>query len=31
LAFEHWLDPGNFDAAGRQRHSLSSFTQNALL
>jgi RimJ/RimL family protein N-acetyltransferase len=23
-AFEHWLDPGNFDAAGRQRQSLAS-------
>jgi RimJ/RimL family protein N-acetyltransferase len=28
-AFERWLDPGNFDAAGRQRHSLSSFTHSA--
>jgi RimJ/RimL family protein N-acetyltransferase len=25
-AFERWLDPGNFDAAGRQRISLSSLT-----
>jgi len=24
-AFEHWLDPANFDAAGRQRASLSRF------
>jgi RimJ/RimL family protein N-acetyltransferase len=24
--FEAWLDPGNFDASGRQRRSLSSFT-----
>jgi RimJ/RimL family protein N-acetyltransferase len=24
-AFEAWLDPANFDAAGRQRRSLSSF------
>jgi RimJ/RimL family protein N-acetyltransferase len=24
-AFEHWLDPQNFDAAGRQRQSLSRF------
>jgi RimJ/RimL family protein N-acetyltransferase len=23
-AFERWLDPANFDAAGRQRHSLAS-------
>ena len=29
--FECWLDPGNFDAAGRQRHSLSSFAQDARL
>jgi RimJ/RimL family protein N-acetyltransferase len=26
-AFERWLDPANFDAAGRQRQSLSAFTQ----
>ena len=25
-AFEKWLDPGNFDEAGRQRTSLSAFT-----
>jgi RimJ/RimL family protein N-acetyltransferase len=25
-AFERWLDPDNFDAAGRQRHSLSKLT-----
>jgi hypothetical protein len=25
-AHEAWLDPGNFDAAGRQRRSLSSLT-----
>jgi RimJ/RimL family protein N-acetyltransferase len=25
-AFERWLDPDNFDANGRQRQSLSSFT-----
>jgi RimJ/RimL family protein N-acetyltransferase len=24
-AFEHWLDPGNFDADGQQRRSLASF------
>ncbi len=24
-AFERWLDPGNFDAAGRQKASLASF------
>jgi hypothetical protein len=24
-AFEAWLDPGNFDADGRQRRSLASF------
>ena len=29
--FECWLDPGNFDAAGWQRHSLSSFAQDARL
>jgi len=29
--FECLLDPGNFDAAGRQRHSLSSFAQDARL
>jgi RimJ/RimL family protein N-acetyltransferase len=23
--FERWLDPGNFDAGGQQRHSLASF------
>jgi hypothetical protein len=23
-AFERWLDPSNFDTAGRQRQSLSS-------
>jgi RimJ/RimL family protein N-acetyltransferase len=28
-AFEQWLDPGNFDATGRQRRSLSSFSQSA--
>jgi RimJ/RimL family protein N-acetyltransferase len=27
-AFERWLDPGNFDGAGRQRRSLSSFTRS---
>jgi RimJ/RimL family protein N-acetyltransferase len=26
-AFERWLDPSNFDAAGRQRRSLSSLTR----
>jgi len=26
-AFEKWLDPGNFDAAGRQRISLSTLNQ----
>ena len=25
-AFQRWLDPANFDAAGRQRESLSSLT-----
>jgi hypothetical protein len=29
LAFERWLGPGNFDAAGQQRQSLSSFTRQA--
>ena len=28
-AFERWLDPGNFDADGRQRISLSSLTRAA--
>jgi RimJ/RimL family protein N-acetyltransferase len=28
-AFERWLDPGNFDAAGRQRQSLSDLTSHA--
>jgi RimJ/RimL family protein N-acetyltransferase len=28
-AFETWLDPGNFDAAGRQRQSLSALTKRA--
>jgi RimJ/RimL family protein N-acetyltransferase len=28
-AFEHWLEPGNFDAAGQQRQSLSSLTRDA--
>ncbi len=28
-AFERWLDPGNFDAAGRQRRSLASFQSEA--
>ena len=28
-AFERWLDPGNFHAAGRQRQSLSTFRPNA--
>jgi RimJ/RimL family protein N-acetyltransferase len=27
-AFERWLDPGNFDGAGSQRRSLSSFTRH---
>ena len=26
-----WLDPGNFDAEGRQRQSLSSLTEPVLL
>ena len=26
-AFERWLDPGNFDASGKQRSSLSSLTR----
>jgi hypothetical protein len=25
-AYTQWLDPDNFDAAGRQRHAMSSFT-----
>jgi RimJ/RimL family protein N-acetyltransferase len=29
-AFEHWLDPDNFDPAGQQRQSLSSFRQSAV-
>lgn len=29
-AFEAWLSPGNFDAAGRQRQSLSAMTAAAL-
>ena len=29
-AFERWLDPGNFDAHGRQRESLSALTRAAL-
>ncbi len=28
-AFEEWLSPDNFDAAGHQRHSLASFSRNA--
>jgi RimJ/RimL family protein N-acetyltransferase len=28
-AFERWLDPANFDAAGRQRQSLASFRTSA--
>ena len=28
-AFERWLDPANFDAAGRQRQSLASFRSPA--
>jgi RimJ/RimL family protein N-acetyltransferase len=28
-AFERWLDPGNFDAAGRQRHSLADLRSAA--
>jgi RimJ/RimL family protein N-acetyltransferase len=28
-AFERWLDPSNFDGAGRQRESLSTLTQPA--
>ena len=27
-AFECWLDPQNFDAAGRQRQSLSNFSRS---
>ena len=30
-AHEAWLDPGNFDAAGRQRRSLSDLTRPALV
>jgi RimJ/RimL family protein N-acetyltransferase len=30
-AFENWLDPGNFDAAGKQRQSLSSITRHAAI
>ena len=29
VAFETWLDPANFDAAGRQRRSLSALTKAA--
>jgi RimJ/RimL family protein N-acetyltransferase len=29
MGFEHWLDPANFDATGRQRQSLSSFIESA--
>ena len=29
-AFSRWLDPGNFDAEGRQRESLSALTQPLL-
>jgi RimJ/RimL family protein N-acetyltransferase len=29
LAFERWLDSGNFDATGQQREGLSSLTGNA--
>jgi RimJ/RimL family protein N-acetyltransferase len=28
-AFERWLDPGNFDANGQQRHSLASLRSAA--
>jgi len=28
-AFERWLDPGNFDAAGRQQQSLSSLRRSS--
>jgi hypothetical protein len=30
-AFETWLDPANFDAAGRQRQSLSALTRPVLV
>jgi RimJ/RimL family protein N-acetyltransferase len=30
-AFETWLQPGNFDAAGRQRQSLSALTAPLLV
>lgn len=30
-AFEAWLDPANFDAAGRQRRSLSALTRPVLV
>jgi RimJ/RimL family protein N-acetyltransferase len=30
-AFAAWLDPGNFDAEGRQRHSLRTFTRPVLV
>ena len=29
-AFETWLDPANFDADGRQRHSLTGLTNGIL-
>jgi hypothetical protein len=29
-AHERWLDPGNFDSAGRQRESLSALTRAAI-
>jgi hypothetical protein len=30
VAFERWLEPGNFDAEGRQRVALSSLTEGIL-
>jgi len=30
-AFEHWLDPANFDAKGRQRVALSTLTAPLLV
>jgi RimJ/RimL family protein N-acetyltransferase len=30
-AFETWLDPGNFDTAGRQKVSLSSLTKDVIV
>ena len=31
IAFENWLQPDNFDVAGRQKRSLSSMTEPVLV